>query len=83
MKKKKTPPLVGGVNQERMINMKDLSINRVLDEETRKQAVCINGEVYSLHITTDEVIITDFYDYTKIYSVQSWDFFVELERQNF
>ena len=62
--------------------MKDLSINRALDEETRKQGVCINGEVYSLHITEqNEVIITDFYDYTKIYSIQSWDFFVELERQ--
>ena len=62
--------------------MKDLSVNRLLDEETRKQGLCINGEVYSLHITKqDEVIVTDFYDYTKIYSVQSLDFFNELEKQ--
>ena len=62
--------------------MKDLSVNRLLDEETRKQGVCINGEVYSLHITKqEEVIITDFYDYTKIYSIQSLDFFKELEGQ--
>ena len=60
--------------------MKDLKINRVLDEETRKQGVCIYGEVYSLHITENEVIITDFFDYTKIYSIQSLDFFNMLER---
>lgn len=62
--------------------MKDLAIKRVLDEETRKQGVCINGEVYSLHITAEnEVIVTDFDDYTKIYSIQSLDFFIELDRQ--
>ena len=63
--------------------MKDLKINRVLDEETRKQGVCINGEVYSLHITENEVIVTDFFDYTKIYSIQSLEFFIAIERQNF
>ena len=64
--------------------MRDLAINRLLDEETRKQGiVCSDGEVYSLHITAEEVIITDFYDYTKIYSIQSLEFFNMLERTQF
>ena len=65
--------------------MKDLAIHRILDEETRKQGVvCSDGEVYSLHITAHkEVIITDFYDYTKIYSIQSLEFFNMLERTQF
>lgn len=67
--------------------MKDLSIHRVLDEDTRKQGVWMqtaNGiEVFSLHITKDkEVIITDNSDYTKIYSVQSLDFYKLLESQS-
>ena len=60
--------------------MKELAIQRHLDEETRKQGVVIHGEVYSLHITENEVIITDFFDYTKIYSIQSLDFYHELEK---
>lgn len=60
--------------------MKELSIKRNLNEETRKQGVWmpVDGkiEVFSLHITEDnEVIITDNRDYTKIYSVQSLDFY--------
>ena len=54
--------------------MKDLAIKRELSEETRKQGVVIGGEVYSLHITNDELIITDFSDYTKIYEIQSLDY---------
>ena len=55
--------------------MKDLAINRNLNEDTRKQGVLINGVVYSLHITNNnEVIITDNYDYTIIYQVTSLDF---------
>lgn len=55
--------------------MKDLAIQRVLDESTRKQGIVIRGEVYSLHITrNDEVVITDFIDYSKIYMVMSLDF---------
>ena len=64
--------------------MKDLAIKRELDEETRKQGIIIRGtdEVYSLHIKNGEVIITDNSDYTKIYSVQSLDFFNLIERQS-
>lgn len=55
--------------------MKDLAIQRVLDENTRKQGIVIRGEVYSLHIThNDEVVITDFFDYSKIYAIMSLDF---------
>ena len=58
--------------------MKELAINRVLDEETRKQAIWTKcGEVYSLHIKNGEAIITDHKDYTKIYAVYSLDFFNE------
>lgn len=60
--------------------MKELPIKRNLDECTEKQSVWIpmNGkiEVFALHITDkDEVIITDHSDYTKIYSIQSLDFY--------
>ena len=56
--------------------MKDLAIKRNLDESTRKQGIIYrNGEVYSLHITNNEVVITDFSDYTKIYCVYSLDFY--------
>lgn len=66
--------------------MKDLPINRNLDEETRKQGVWLivdgNVEIFSLHITEhNEVIITDNNDYTKIYSVMSLDYYNLLERQ--
>ena len=55
--------------------MKELAIQRVLDEGTRKQGIVVRGEVYSLHIThNDEVVITDFYDYSKIYAVMSLEF---------
>lgn len=55
--------------------MKDLAINRYLNEDTRKQGIVINGVVYSLHIThNNEVIITDNHDYTIIYQVTSLDF---------
>ena len=56
--------------------MQALPIKRELDEETRKQGILIDGDVYSLHITaTNEVIITDNDDYSIIYSIQSFDFF--------
>ncbi len=56
--------------------MKELAIKRHLDEETRKQSIVILGEVYSLHISDhDEVIITDYSDYTKIYRIESLEFF--------
>ena len=54
--------------------MKDLAINRNLDDDTRKQGIWINGVVYSLHITNDEVIITDNSDYTIIYQITSLEF---------
>lgn len=55
--------------------MKELAIRRELNEETRKQGVIIGGDVYSLHITDKEVIITDFNDYTKIFEIQSLEFY--------
>lgn len=61
--------------------MKELAIKRHLNEDTRKEGVLINGEVYSLHITEDEVIITDNDDYSKIYSVQSKGMYAETEKQ--
>lgn len=61
--------------------MKELDIKRKLDGSTRMQGVLVEGKTYSLHITDDkEVIITDLYDYSKIYSIQSLDFYNLLER---
>lgn len=54
--------------------MKELAINRSLDESTRKQGVLVDGKVYSMHIKGNEVIITDNEDYTKIYYIASVDF---------
>ena len=60
--------------------MQELAIKRNLNEDTRQGSVWMpfNGgiEVFSLHITDhDEVIITDHSDYTKIYSVESLEFY--------
>ena len=53
-----------------MIVIKELAINRALDEDTRLQEILVNGEVFSLHKShDDEIIVTDTYDYTKIYAV--------------
>lgn len=61
--------------------MKELNIKRELDDSTRVQGVWAGGEVYSMHITKEnEVIITDQHDWSKIYSIQSLDFFNFLER---
>ena len=68
--------------------MKELAINRHLDENTEKQSIWlpVNGkiEVFALHITNhpdhEEVIITDHHDYTKIYSVQSLDYWMAVQR---
>ena len=65
--------------------MKELAIHRCLSDDTEKQSIWmpVNGkiEVFALHITdNDEVIITDHSDYTKIYSIQSLDFYHELEK---
>ena len=57
------------------------NVTRELDDDTRKQGIYIAGEVYSLHIANGEVIVTDNDDYTKIYSIQSIDFFNMLERE--
>lgn len=66
--------------------MKELAIKRNLSEETRKQGIWLRTDegvkVFSLHITEkDEVIISDNSDYSKIYSVQSLDFYNLLESQ--
>lgn len=56
--------------------MKELTIKRDLNEDTRKQGVLIDGTVYSLHITDhDEVIVTNNEDYSKIYAILSLDFY--------
>ena len=56
--------------------MRELAVKRVLNEETRKQGILIDGEVYSLHIThNDEVVITNNEDYGKIYAIMSLDFY--------
>ena len=57
------------------------NVTRELDDDTRRQGIYIAGEVYSLHIANGEVIVTDNDDYTKIYSIQSIDFFNMLERE--
>lgn len=57
--------------------MKELAIKRVLDESTKKQDVLIGGEVYSLHIKNNEVIITANYNYDIIYQVTSLDFYLK------
>jgi hypothetical protein len=62
--------------------MKGLAIHRDLNEETRKQGVRIEtkcgGNVFSLHLAGDEVVITDNSDYTKIYAIYSLDYFNEI-----
>ncbi len=65
--------------------MKELAIKRELNEETRRESVwCqMNGtiECFSLHITEKkEVILTDHTDYSKIYSIQTLEFYQALER---
>ena len=59
-------------------SMKSLPINRNLDEETRLQEIIVNGNVYSLHRSRDEIIVTDTDDYSKIYAIYSRDFFISL-----
>jgi len=55
--------------------LKEIAIQRALNDETRKQGILIAGEVYSLHITKkQEVVITDCSDYSVIYAVMSLDF---------
>lgn len=65
--------------------MEELAIKRELNEETRRETVwCVmDGEIkcLSLHITgKKEVILTDHSDYSKIYSVQTLEFYQALER---
>ena len=59
--------------------MKTLTIKRKLNEDTREQSVwaIINCEVevFSLHVTEDEVIITDHKDYSKIYCIYSSEYY--------
>lgn len=56
--------------------MNTLSVKRALNDDTRKEGICIGGEVYSLHITHNrEAIVTDNRDYEKVYAVMSLDFY--------
>ena len=60
--------------------MNTLAIKRALNDDTRKQGICINGEVFSLHITHHrEVIITDNTNYGKVYAVMSLEFYNLME----
>ena len=38
--------------------MKEIAIQRALNDETRKQGILIAGEVYSLHITKKQDVYT-------------------------
>lgn len=66
--------------------MKDLAIKRNLDENTRKQGIwgILNGKAttLSLHITNTEVIITDNYDYTKIYAIYSLEYYNAIQAED-
>lgn len=67
--------------------MKELTIIRELNEDTRKQDIWMRIDdktmLFTLHITgNDEVIVTDNRDFTKIYSVQSLDFYIMLSKQD-
>lgn len=55
--------------------MKSLEITRELNDNTRKQGLWINGIIFALHILGDEAIITDNYNYSKIYSIQTISMF--------
>lgn len=62
--------------------MKELAINRRLNDSTRKQGVWLPTKdgimILSLHITegdNPEIIITDNKDYSKIYCVMSPDYY--------
>lgn len=63
--------------------IRDLPIRRNLNEDTRKQGVLVSGEVYSMHFTDTEVIITDNKDYTKIYAVYAKDFWMKLNQEGY
>ena len=59
--------------------MIELAIKRALGEDTRVQSVWMRFggkiEVFSLHMTDREAIITDHSDYSKIYAIYSLDFY--------
>ena len=56
--------------------MNELAIKRALSERTRKESITVKGGVFSLHITKNrEVIVTDNYDFSKVYAVLSLDFY--------
>lgn len=79
MKRKFTKAPVAASAEPTNNAMKSLAINRSLDEETRLQEIVVGGEVYSLHQTRDEILVTDTYDYSKIYAVYSKDFWNSLD----
>lgn len=59
--------------------MQNLAINRCLDEDTRLQEIVINGRVYSLHKSrSGEIVVTDTFDYSKIYAIYSLEFWKSL-----
>ena len=64
--------------------MNELAIKRALSERTRKESITVSGGVFSLHITKNrEVIVTDNYDFSKVYAVLSLDFYNRItEREN-
>lgn len=78
MKRKFTKAPVAASEEPTNNVMKSLAINRSLDEETRLQEIVVSGKVYSLHETTNEILVTDTYDYSKIYAIYSKDFWRSL-----
>lgn len=73
---------VSSVLNHKKTTICDLPIKRNLNEDTRKQGVLVAGEIYSMHFSDTEVIITDNKDYTKIYAVYSKDFWTKLNQED-
>lgn len=56
--------------------MKDLPIQRCLDENTRNATLRAGDDVYAVHFTEhDEIIFTADSDYSRIYAVLSAEFY--------
>lgn len=53
----------------------------VLDEFTRLYGFTKNKMHFSLHKVKNLAIVTDYFDYSIIYSIQSWDFFCMMDKK--
>lgn len=61
--------------------MRDIAVRRCLSENTRVQDVVIDGKTYALHKVLDEILLTDLYDYSKIFQITSIDFWNSLQEE--